>query len=83
MGNTIKPLGFEVSISSADTCGNNVLIRVVNPSSSASVLNLASNTGTVYANLTVISTESLLVSKKTTDTVQGNGLLALPVAYRY
>lgn len=72
----IKPLGVQISIASANTVANSVLVRVYN-GGSAGVLNVGD-----YANLTLASTESVIVEKATTDTIQGTDMLAVPIGYR-
>lgn len=72
----IKPLGVEISVSSANTVADSVLVRVYN-GGSAGVLNVGS-----YANLTIASAESVIVEKASTDTIQGTDMLAVPVGYR-
>ena len=72
--------GTEISISSANTVGNNVLIRVTN-GAAAAVLTIANTTAT-YANVTLVASEVLVVEKATTDTLAGSGMRAVAVAYR-
>jgi hypothetical protein len=78
----IKLLGAETAITTANNFGNTAnLCRVVN-TTTAAVLNIAYANGVVYANTTVTNTAPVIVSKNLTDTLQGTGLLATPVAYR-
>jgi hypothetical protein len=72
----IKPLGVQISIGSANTVANSVLVRVYN-GGSAGVLNVGN-----YANLTLASSESVIIEKAKTDTIQGTDMLAIPVGYR-
>jgi len=78
----IKPLGAEVSIASANSVANSMLVRVIN-TGAAAVLHIASNTGTEYANLTVSNAQYVVIQKNTTDTLTGANMLAVPVAYKY
>lgn len=80
MAAVYKFKGTEVAITSANTVGNNVLIRVTN-GAAAAVLTLANTTAT-YANVTLVANEVLVVEKSTTDTLTGSGMKAVAVAYR-
>jgi len=77
----LKPLGAEISISSANTVANSMLVRVIN-TGAAAVLHLA-NSGGEYANLTVSNVQYVVIQKQTTDTLTGANMLATPVAYKY
>lgn len=79
----VKLLGSEISISStANDVNKAVLVRIINTGATA-VANLAYSNGTVYANLTISNTESVIVEKSSTDLIKGTDMLAVPVAYRY
>lgn len=80
MAAVYKFKGTEVAITSANTVGNNVLIRVTNGAATA-VLTVANTTAT-YANVTLTASEVIVVEKATTDTLQGTGMRAVAVAYR-
>jgi len=73
----LKVLGQEVSVNSANTVANSVLVRVINTGAMA-VLNIGS-----YANVTVSNTESVIIEKEATDTLTGANMVAAPIAYRY
>lgn len=72
--------GTEISISSANTVANSVLVRVTG-SNANGVLTIANTTATV-ANVTLLPNEVIVVEKATTETVQGTNMRAVPVAYR-
>lgn len=79
----LKLSGPEISISStANDVNKAVLVRIINTGATA-VANLAYSNGTVYANLTISNTESVIVEKSSTDLIKGTDMLAVPVAYRY
>ena len=80
MAAVYKFKGTEVAITSANTVGNNVLIRVTN-GAAAAVLTLANTTAT-YANVTLVANEVIVVEKAVTDTLAGSGMKAVAVAYR-
>lgn len=77
----LKVKGAQVSIASANSVANSNLIRVVN-TGAAAVLNIAYANSTVYANVTVSNTESVIIEKSPTDLVTGANMLAAPIAYR-
>lgn len=79
----IKPLGFEISISTANTVGNNVLVRCANPTTGNVVVTIASNSTTNVASFTILGNSAVVVEKSATYLIQGTGILASPVAYRY
>jgi hypothetical protein len=78
-----KILTQEISINSANNVGNNQIIRVVNPTTSNTVLLVQYANGTTYASATVLANSEIVVTKNTTDLVVGSGQLATAVAYRY
>lgn len=79
----LKLLGPEISISSANSVSSSNLVRIIN-TGTAAVANLAYANGTVYANVTVTNTESVILNKTTTDLIQGtSNMKAVPIAFRY
>ena len=78
-----KILTQEISSNSANTVGNNQIIRVVNPTTSNTVLLVQYANGTTYASATVLANSEIVVTKNTTDLVIGSGQVATAVAYRY
>jgi len=79
---TLKPQGAEISIASANTVANSVLVRVIN-TGAAAVLHFKDGSGSEYANLTVSNAQYVVVQKNSTDTLTGASMLAVPVAYKY
>jgi hypothetical protein len=82
MPNSIKPIGAERSIASANNVASAKLVRVIN-TGAAAVLNFAYANATVYANVTVTNTEFVVVEKQPTDTLTGANMLATPLAYTH
>jgi len=81
MGNgIIKPKSIEISIGSANTVGNNVLIRCFNNTAAAAVLLLANSSGTI-SNTTIASFGDVIIRKKPTDTLTGTGFVATAIAF--
>jgi hypothetical protein len=80
MANTIKPIGAERSIGTANNVALAKCARVIN-TGGAAVLNFAYANGTVYGNVTVTNTEFVVIEKQPTDTLTGTNMLATPLAY--
>ena len=80
----LKLLGSEISITTANNFSNTAnLVRIVN-TGAAGVANIAYSNGSVYANVTIGNTESVIIEKGLTDLIQGTSTMkAVPVAYRY
>lgn len=80
----LKLLGAEIGISTANCFSNTAnLVRIINTGAAASC-NVAYSNGTVYANVTIGNTESVIIEKNVTDLIQGSSTMkAVPVAYRY
>jgi hypothetical protein len=76
----LKPNGFERSLATANDCGGYALVRVV-CTSNTGVLTVSTNTGTAYANLTVLGSEVVYVRKNLTDTLTGTGMLGTPISF--
>lgn len=81
MTTILRVKGPEVSIASANDVGLAVLARVIN-TGAAAVMNIAYANGTVYANVTVSNTESIVIEKSASDTLAGANMKAAPIAYR-
>lgn len=78
----IKPQGLEVSLATGDTVANATLVRVINVGAAAP-LSFTNNANTVYANLTVSNTESVVVQKATDDVLTGANMRGVPIAWKY
>jgi hypothetical protein len=77
-----KLLGPEVDIgTTANSVSSGTLVRIINTGARASA-NVAYANGTVYANVTVSNTESVVIQKTSTDLVKGANMLAVPIAFR-
>ncbi len=75
-----KPLANEVSIGTANVVYNYQLVRVINPAATGAVL-VVSSGGSQYANITMLGNSELIIKKSANDTLQGTGMVAVPVAY--
>lgn len=58
----IKVLGAEVSIATANNVANSGLVRIINTGALA-IANIAYSNGTVYANVSISNTESVILQK--------------------
>jgi hypothetical protein len=78
-----KFIGQEISINSvANTVYGSTLVRVVNPSTSNTVLLVQYANGTTYASGTVLGNSEIIVQKSATDLIIGAGQLASPIAFK-
>lgn len=73
----------EISISSANTVYDSPLIRVVNPTTGVVNCTMSVNSSVNVASFSVRGNSEIIVEKATTYRLQGTGLVASPVAYRY
>lgn len=80
MASTLKPIGAERSIGTANNVAEAKCARVIN-TGAAAVLNFAYANGTVYGNLTVTNTQFIVIEKQPTDTLTGTNMLATPLAF--
>lgn len=72
----------EISISTANTVWNNPIIRVINPMNQGSVATIANSSANI-ASFSVRGDTEIIIVKTNTDTIQGSGLVASPVAYTH
>lgn len=82
-----KFIGLERSISSGNTVGDQVLVRVLNANGlAAKVLSISNNATvnslTTISNVTIGSLQSIIVEKETTDFLTMADGVAIAVAYR-
>jgi hypothetical protein len=78
----LKLLSPEINIgSTANDVSTATLVRIINTGALASA-NVAYANGTVYANVSVSNTESVIIEKTPTDLVKGANMLAVSVAFR-
>lgn len=73
----------EISISTANNVYNQPLIRLVNATTGNVVITLKSNSSTNVASFTILANSEIIIEKPVTYLVQGTGILATPIAYRY
>jgi len=78
----IKPLTTQMSITTANTVGNNVLIRVENPTVANVGVAVSYANGTIYGQLTVGPYNWDIIEKGPTDRLTAPGLTAVAIAYQ-
>jgi len=72
--------GTEVSLASANTVANAVLVRVFNANTTTpSVLTIANTGGSTLANCTISFNREIFIRKNPTDTLAGAGLVGVPI----
>lgn len=82
MDNLIKPLGTEITLSTANTVANSTAVRLVNIGANASLITVTVNA--VASTITLRSNSEFIVKKTPPDTVAANSnsiVLASPVAF--
>ena len=73
----------EISISSANTVYNQPLVRLVNSGTGVANVTISANDSANIASFTVLANSEMIVEKLPTYRVQGTGIVASPIAYRY
>ena len=73
----------EISIATANTVYDNPLVRLVNPTTGIANVTISVNTSVNLYSFTILANSEMIVEKLTTHRIQGTGILASPVAYRY
>lgn len=73
----------EISIGTANTVYNCPVIRVVNPTTAVVNCTISVNSSVNVASFSVLGNCEIIVEKLATYRIQGTGLVASPVAYRY
>jgi hypothetical protein len=73
----------EISIATANTVYDNPLIRLVNPTTGIANVTISVNSTVNVASFTILANSEMVVEKLPTQRVQGTGIVASPVGYRY
>lgn len=82
MDNLLKPLGTEITLTTANTVANSVAVRLVNIGANASLISVVANT--VTSTTTLRANSEIIIKKTPQDTVAANTnsiILASPVAF--
>lgn len=73
----------EISIATANTVYDNPLVRLVNTGTGVANVTVSVNASTNVASFTILANSEMIIEKVPTHRVQGTGIVASPVAYRY
>lgn len=73
----------EISVATANTVYDNPLIRLVNTTTGIANVTVSVNTSVNLYSFTILANSEMIVEKLPTHRIQGTGILASPVAYRY
>lgn len=72
----------EISVSTANSVYDNPVVRLVNPTTGVVNTTVSATSGNLYS-FSVLANSEIIIEKLPTHKIQGTGLLASPVAYRY
>lgn len=73
----------ELVISSANTVYDNPLVRLVNPTTAVVNVTISVNSSANLYSFSILGNSEMVIEKGSTNRVQGTGVFASPVAYRY
>lgn len=73
----------EVSISTANTVYDQPLVRLVNSGTGIANVTISVNSTVNVASFIILANSDMVIEKLPTHRVQGTGIVASPVAYRY
>ena len=72
----------EISVSSASTVYDNPIVRLVNPTTAVVNATISTASANLYS-FSVLASSEIIIEKLPSHRIQGTGLIASPVAYRY
>lgn len=73
----------EVIITTANSVYDNPLVRLVNPTTAVVNVTVSSNSSVNLYSFSILGNSEILIEKSSTNRVQGAGIFASPIAYRY
>lgn len=73
----------EVVITTANTVYNNPIVRLVNPTTAVVNVTVSVNSSVNAYSFSILGNSEMIIEKSSTYGVQGTGIFASPVAYRY
>lgn len=73
----------EISIATANTVYDQPLVRLVNSGTGVANVTISVNSSVNVASFTILANSEMIVEKAATHRLQGTGIVASPVAYRY
>lgn len=72
----------QISVSTANTVYDNPVIRLVNPTTGVVNTTISTDSTNLYS-FSVLAGSEIVIEKLPAHKIQGTGLVASPVAYRY
>jgi hypothetical protein len=73
----------EISVATANTVYDNPLIRLVNTTTGIANVTVSVNSSVNLYSFTILANSDMVIEKGPTNRIQGTGIVASPVAYRY
>lgn len=77
----IKPQANEISISTANNVSSARVARLINATTANVVITIGNSS--VNNSLTMLGNSEIFIEKEPAHTVQGTGILAIKIAYKY
>lgn len=72
----------EISVGTANTVYDNPIVRLVNPTTGVVNATVSTASANLYS-FSVLANSEIVIEKLPSQKIQGTGLVASPVAYRY
>jgi|688.fasta_scaffold601293_2 hypothetical protein len=73
----------EIVVTTANTVYDNPLIRLTNPTTAVVNVTISVNSTANLYSFSILGNSEIVIEKGPTNRVQGSGVFASPVAYRY
>jgi hypothetical protein len=73
----------EIVITTAHSVYDNPVVRLVNPTTAVVNVTVSVNSSANLYSFTILGNSEIVIEKSPTNRVQGTGVFASPVAYRY
>jgi hypothetical protein len=73
----------EIAIGTANTVYDQPLVRLVNSTTDVANVTISVNSTVNVASFTILANSEMIVEKTASHRIQGTGIVASPVAYRY
>jgi uncharacterized protein involved in outer membrane biogenesis len=73
----------EIVITTANSVYDNPVVRLVNPTTAVVNVTVSVNSSANLYSFTILGNSEIVIEKSPTNRVQGTGVFASPVAYRY
>ena len=73
----------EISVATANTVYDNPLVRVVNSGTGVANVTISANATANLYSFSLLANSDMVIEKLPSHRIQGTGVVASPVAYRY